>query len=813
MPDDFSLFEYAPDAMIVVDEAGRIVFANRHLLPLLGTAPEALIGRAVEELIPERFHVAHQVHRMMYATDPGTRPMATGRTFPARRADGREVTVDVSLSPIQSDQRRFFVAALRDVTERVRYQNEAALLGEVGGIAATTMSFDEMMWAAIRVVCRHTPFRHAGWFATDRGGAALESVPRWYRDVATTSDSRQHEPIPPDQDLAFTSGCDAATRVWTSGHAEWITDLGDSTGLAACVPMAAALGVTTALFVPMAEGRARFAVIMLGRTDAASRDDALVGVISTAIGQVAAVFGRRQAELATLDAARLASSVFEYTTEPKLLLNSALIVELANPAFHEAFGTSPGAVVGRPFFDIADGVWDAPELRQSLDAAIDADHHISLTLARQFPAIGTRNLAVNIQRVRREDESGQWVLLAISDRTDTLRLQEQFNRASRLESIGRLASGVAHDFNNLLVPILGSADMMMAKLTTSDPLYRYADMVRKAADRAATLTRQLLAYGRPQEPCVQPTSVRVVLADSRSLIASLIGESITLTIAIDAEVSHALIDRDQISRCLLNLAINAHDAMPDGGMLTIEAVNTTIRHASDEPRSIRPMSPGNYVALSVRDTGQGMDAATRGKLFEPFFSTKGSRGTGLGLSTVDGAIAQMHGNIAVTSEPGRGTTFRLYLPATPEPATAVAESTNTATASSGGSESILLVENDPDVRATVVRILSEAGYTMLNTSSADDATQVSRRHRARIDLLLTDVVMPGLTGHDLAKRLREGRPALRVIYMSGHTGRDIGTPPRGLPVVGAPTISKPFAPAALLELVRRVLDADISDAP
>jgi PAS domain S-box-containing protein len=809
---DFSLFEHAPDAMLVVDGAGRVVFANRHLLMLLGFPAEALMGRPVEELMPGRFHGAHQHLRSAYMTGPVTRPMGTGRMLLARRADGREVTVEISLSPVQIGADQYVVAALRDVTERLRIQYETALLNEAAAIAATAGPVEQIMWATIRAICRYTPFRDGGWFAMDRDGAAADPVPTWYPSAATSSDWRQHELLVPDVRDAFTCTCRLAAHNWRSTRAAWIDDLGDGTLGPSAATVAEAFGARTMLIVPMADAQASYATIVLARADAASRDGALIDLVMAVIGRVVEELGRRRVERTMLDAARLASSVFEYTAEPKLLLNSALIVELVNPAFHEAFGAAPESMVGRPFFDTAGGAWDTPELRQLLRAAVETDDRMELALDREFPDIGMRHLVVSTRGVHREDESGRWLLLSINDRTDTLRREELFSRASRLESIGRLASGVAHDFNNLLVPILGSADAMLEQLATSDPLHRHADMIRNAADRAATLTRQLLAYGRPQPLLVQPTNVGAILADSHSLIASLVGESITLTTAVDDGVSHALIDRDQISYCLLNLAINAHDAMPDGGTLAIEAANTAIIDASDDPESIRPLSPGDYVLLSIRDTGRGMDTAIRARLFEPFFSTKGSSGTGLGLSTVDGAIAQMHGNIAVTSEPGRGTTFRLYLPATPEPASAIVESTQPATVSSGGSESILLVEGDPDVRAIVAGSLSEAGYATLAASSPADAILLSRRHRARIDLLLTDVMMPGKTGHDLAAQLREGRPTLRVLYMSGFAGHDSGTPPRGQPVVGPPTISKPFTAAALLRLVRRVLDSGIGES-
>jgi two-component system cell cycle sensor histidine kinase/response regulator CckA len=387
------------------------------------------------------------------------------------------------------------------------------------------------------------------------------------------------------------------------------------------------------------------------------------------------------------------------------------------------------------------------------------------------------------------------------DKGDGLALEAQLRQAQRLEAVGELAGGIAHDFNNLLTAIRGYADLVRSNLGADDPNRADLDQVVLAADRAAELTRQLLAFSRRQllEPRVLDPAE--VVAGIAPLLKKLLGEHIELTTHASGP-GRVKIDSSQFEQVIVNLAVNARDAMPEGGKLTIETANVELDAAYAATHA--GATPGPQVALSVSDTGTGMDAATQAHIFEPFFTTKEQgMGTGMGLATVYGIVKQSGGSIYVYSEPGHGSSFRIYLPRVADEATLVPVPLSGAE-SPRGSETVLLVEDEPAVRAYAVRILSEQGYTVLEAPSGTDAIALAAAHPEEIDLLVTDVVMPGLQGNQLATQLGADRPGLRVLYVSGFTENSVVHHE----VVGTEIafLQKPFGAEGLGRAVRGVLD-------
>jgi PAS domain S-box-containing protein len=391
---------------------------------------------------------------------------------------------------------------------------------------------------------------------------------------------------------------------------------------------------------------------------------------------------------------------------------------------------------------------------------------------------------------------GAWL-----DITERRALEEQLLQAQKMESVGRLAGGVAHDFNNLLTVITGAVDLAAAGFGEGDPLLTELQEIRAAAERATSLTRQLLAFSRRQIFQPRVLNLNDVLADMEPMLRRLLGEDIVLTIAAERGLGNARVDPAQLNQVIMNLVVNSRDAMPRGGALTLETANVELDDAY--ARRHVGVTPGSYVMLAVTDTGTGMDEATRRRVFEPFFTTKEpGRGTGLGLSTVYGIVKQSGGNVWVYSEPGVGTTFKIYLPRVAAPVDAARPAA--AAARRGGAETILVVEDQPELRAVTQRMLARAGYRVLAAGTAEEALGVAERQRGPIHLLVTDVVMPAMRGPELAARLAALHPETRVLYVSGYAENAIVH--QGVLDEGTEFLSKPYDAATLTERVRQVLD-------
>ena len=389
------------------------------------------------------------------------------------------------------------------------------------------------------------------------------------------------------------------------------------------------------------------------------------------------------------------------------------------------------------------------------------------------------------------------------------KLEAQLRQAQKMEAVGRLAGGVAHDFNNLLTVILGRVELLKHHLAPTPKLLRNAELVQETAMRAAGLTQQLLAFSRQQVVQPRVLNLNTVVTGTERMLRRLLGEDVELVTVLVPDLDRVKADPGQIEQVILNLAVNARDAMPDGGRLTLETgtVELDETYARQHPGS----RAGRHVMLAVTDTGVGMDAAIQAQIFEPFFTTKDpGKGTGLGLSTVFGIVKQTEGSIFVYSEPGLGTTFKVYLPSVEEPVE-VAAPDRPPERPQGGSETILLVEDEESLRELARETLLTLGYSVLVAAHGGEALAVSERHEGVIDLLLTDVIMPQVGGRELADQLVRQRPGLRVLYMSGYTGQALGYHRPLEP--GATLLEKPFTPDALARRVRDVLDAPGTASP
>ncbi|HEU5411125.1 MAG TPA: PAS domain S-box protein [Candidatus Acidoferrales bacterium] len=512
-------------------------------------------------------------------------------------------------------------------------------------------------------------------------------------------------------------------------------------------------------------------------------------------GQIALAIERKRAETALRDSEARLRVLIErlpailWTTDRELRFTSSLGAGL------ERLGLKPNEVVGLSlyeYFQTDDRTFVPIAAHRRAMLGESVTFHVEW---------GGGSYACHAEPLRGPEGEITGVISMAFDITDRKQLEAQLRQAQKMEAVGRLAGGIAHDFNNLLMVIQGYTELLLDKLGGEHPLRRNADQIHEASQRAASLTRQLLAFSRKQMLAPQVLNVQDVVTDMEKMLRRLIGEDIELVTVNAPELWHVRADRSQVEQVILNLAVNSRDAMPNGGKLTIETCNTELDSSYSRQAVVEP---GQYVLLAVSDTGIGMDAATQAHIFEPFFTTKEKgKGTGLGLATVYGIVKQSGGYIWVYSEPGKGAAFKVYLPRVIKTAEQAAQKPEPRR-SGRGSETILLVEDEKGVRELAREYLTEAGYIVLEAENAEQALRVARESTAKIDLLFTDVVMAGISGRQLAEQMQQLRPGLRVLYMSGYTDEAIVH--HGILGRGMALLQKPFTLNSLALKIRETLD-------
>jgi len=533
---------------------------------------------------------------------------------------------------------------------------------------------------------------------------------------------------------------------------------------------------------------------------ASARDELNRCVWGRTINPGADVARRRQAE----EALRLSEDQFAkaFRAGPAAMTISALdtgcILDV-NIGFLRLFGFQREEVIGKNGAEL--GIWADLEDRKRFFASL----HASASVRNQKTSFCTKagNRFDSLISAEVISFGGkQCHLSVILDVSEQIRLEEQLRRVQRIEAIGRLSGGIAHDFNNLLTVVLGYSRILLDALKDNPGLRVSVERIDEAAGKAATLTRQLLAFSRQQVLQPKVLNLNTLVINLEDILRRLIGEDIDIRVVTAPNLAMVRADPNQIEHAVMNLAVNARDAMPEGGKLTLETANVFLDE--DYAKEHVGVKPGPYVLLSVSDTGVGMQAETLRHIFEPFFTTKGpGKGTGLGLSMVYGTIKQSGGSIWVYSEPGKGTTFKMYLPQVDATSESSFEQ-QPLSPNVGGKETILLVEDDPGVRQLARTILTSAGYTVLVAESASHARSLSEAYSGPVNLLLTDIVMPGIGGRELAREITARRPEVRVLYMSGYAVSAISH--QGALDVDTSFLAKPLTPALLLSNVRQVLD-------
>ena len=502
------------------------------------------------------------------------------------------------------------------------------------------------------------------------------------------------------------------------------------------------------------------------------------------------ITARKATEAALRESERRYRTLAEAAHDSIFIVNHEQRIEYANAISAERFGISSQDAIGKRLSELFPAV-TAEEMWRELSIVFASGQRHSFETRFDTPD-GELWLETWVVPMSGDGTAPDAVMGVARDVTDRKRLERQFLQAQKMEAVGQLAGGIAHDFNNMLTAIIGYSELLLDRVRHDEALADDVEEIKRAGDRASRLTRQLLAFSRKQVWAPQVLDVNGVLADLHKMLGRVIGEDVRLEIAAAPDLDRVKVDPSQIEQVVVNLAVNARDAMPKGGTLTITTRNVELDRFFVQ-RHVGAVA-GKYVAITVQDSGCGMTAEVLAHVFEPFFTTKpAGKGTGLGLATVHGIVKQSGGYITIDSAPGAGTTVTTYLPSvnvTPAPA---------------GSETILLVEDEPGVRQLMQRTLERSGYTVLKAPTATDAIAIAAHHRRPIDLLVSDVVMPDVSGPDVAQRISTLHPAMKVLFVSGFT-HHIAIEPCSMSPRAA-FLAKPFTPLALTVKVRECLDA------
>ena len=777
------IIENAPEAVSIVDESHCVLRVNREFTRLFGFTSSEAAGKPLNKLIvpPDRYAETAWISQNVVAG--GNLSLETRR----QRKDGSLIEVLLSSAPIMLNGKQIGAyASYRDISDQKRAEELNAALYAIAARSQTAEDLQQF-YASIHNIVGQMMYARNFYIAIYDPQSQLLSFPYFVDEADLTPDPKRLGRGLTEYLLRTGEPLLATPQVFNDlverGEVELIgAPSVDWLG----VPLKSANNCFGALVVQSYTNNVRFG----------ERDREILKFVSQQLAT--AIEHKRYEEALRRSEARYRSlilsavfGIYRCTLSGRFLdVNPALITMLGYGSVEEVLA-----------LDVRRQVYVNP---QEIDR-----------LTEEFQRTGNLN-GVEVQWKHKDghiiivrlsgraaslaEEPEEVLELIAEDITERRQLEEQFRQAQKMEAVGRLAGGVAHDFNNLLMVINGYTEVLLDQLDVSSDMHSKVQAIQQAADRAATLTRQLLAFSRKQVLELKVIDVNSVIADMERLLRPLIGENIELVTRLSSDAGRTRADAGQLEQVIMNLVVNAKDSMPEGGRISIRSMNIAVRQNVGEHRFIQP---GRYAVIAVADTGHGMDRETQSRIFEPFFTTKEKgKGTGLGLSTVYGIVKQSNGYVFAESQIGSGTTFYVYLPRVEDAATELGP-VPTQDNEKGGCETVLLVEDEDSVRELVRVTLSSRGYKVLEAEHGEAGLRVAEETNGTIDILVTDVVMPGIGGRELAKRIQSKRPNIKVLYLSGYTEDAIST--QGALTPGTAFLQKPFTLQNLAKKVREVL--------